>query len=307
MKLPDKSASSPASGKGEGDGARRFGDLRQWLGMSGDALGTSGTLKRTFLLAWAAAAVLVAAVNAINVITMAHERPELGIAGPLIWESSSWLSLMAFFWVPWVFHRLAPPFVRPRWLLLLHIPGAVAYSLLHVAGFVALRKLAYWAAGDTYQFGRFLPQFLYELRKDALGYVLFLCGFALIEHLIRQQLLIAEPTQSFTFDIRDGARLTRVSLKDILAVTSAGNYVEFVLEDGRRLMMRSPLSALESELGPRGFLRTHRSWLINAARMTSLKPEGSGDYTIELESLSAPLSRRYPQALAKLRGERAGL
>jgi len=36
--------------------------------------------------------------------------------------------------------------------------------------------------------------------------------------------------------------------------------------------------------------------------MTALKPEGSGDYTVELESLEVPLSRRYPQALAKLRG-----
>jgi DNA-binding LytR/AlgR family response regulator len=67
--------------------------------------------------------------------------------------------------------------------------------------------------------------------------------------------------------------------------------------------MRSSLSALESELSPRGFLRTHRSWLINAARMTALKPEGSGDYTVELESVAAPLSRRFPEALAKLRGE----
>ena len=42
---------------------------------------------------------------------------------------------------------------------------------------------------------------------------------------------------------------------------------------------------------------------MNASKMTSLKPEGSGDYTIELEGLNAPLSRRFPDALAKLRGE----
>jgi DNA-binding LytR/AlgR family response regulator len=199
-------------------------------------------------------------------------------------------------------YRLAPPFVRPRWKLLVHIPAATLFSLLHVLGFIALRKLVYWLANDTYSFGTFIPHFLYELRKDALGYALFIAGFALIEHLLRQQQLIETPGQTLTFDIRDGAKLTRVSLGDILAVTSAGNYVEFVLRDGRRLMMRSPLSALEGELSPRGFLRTHRSWLVNASRMTSLKPEGSGDYTVELEGLTAPLSRRYPDALTKLRG-----
>lgn len=271
--------------------------------MSGDALGTSGTLRRTFLIGFAAASAMVAAVNILNVITIGHEQPQLGLAGPLVWEGSSWVSLIAFFWIPWIGYRLAPPFVRPRRLLLLHIPIALLYSLAHVVGFVALRKLAYLLAHDHYAFGPFVPQFLYELRKDSLGYVLFIAGFALIEHLLRQQQLIDTPGQTLTFDIRDGARLTRVSLSDILAVTSAGNYVEFVMEDGRRPMMRIPLSALESELAPRGFLRTHRSWLVNAARMTALKPEGSGDYTVELESMKAPLSRRYPEALAKLRGE----
>ena len=37
--------------------------------------------------------------------------------------------------------------------------------------------------------------------------------------------------------------------------------------------------------------------------MTALKPEGSGDYAVELETLTVPLSRRFPDALAKLRGE----
>lgn len=301
MSGPVQSASSRLNPKGRGDRARRIGDVWQWLGMSGDALGTSGTLKRTFLIAFAAAATMVAAVNALNVITMSHEQPQLGLAGPLAWEVSSWISLMLLFWIPWIGYRLAPPFVRPRWRLVLHIPAILLFSLAHVAGFIALRRLAYWLNGDRYDFGAFVPHFLYELRKDSLGYMLFIAGFALIEHLLRQQQLIDTPGQTLTFDIRDGARLTRVSLSDILAIASAGNYVEFVMEDGRRLMMRSPLSALETELASRGFLRTHRSWLVNTARMTALKPEGSGDYTVELESLNVPLSRRYPQALERLR------
>jgi hypothetical protein len=270
--------------------------------MSGDVLGTGGTLRRTFLYAFAAAAVMVAAVNAINVITMRHEEPHLGLLGPMVWEASSWMSLIVFFWIPWIAYRIAPPFKPPHWKLLVHIPGALLFSLAHVSGFVLLRRLVYWLAGDTYEFGSFWPHFLYELGKDSLGYALFVAGFALIEHLLRQQQLIETPGQAFTFDIRDGAKLTRVSLSDILAVASAGNYVEFVLRDGRRLLMRSPLSGVESELAPRGFLRTHRSWLVNASKMTALKPEGSGDYTVELESISVPLSRRFPEALAKLRG-----
>jgi len=273
--------------------------------MSGDVLGTGGRLRRTSLYSFVAIAVMVGAVNAINVETILHEKTNHSVLAPIIWEGSSWISLLLFLWIPWVAWRLAPPNVRPRWMLLLHIPSVLLFSLAHVLGFVGLRKLAYWPFGAHYAFGAFLPTFTYEFGKDVLGYALFVLGFALIDHLLRQQALIEAPGQTLTFDIRDGAKLTRVRLDELLAVASAGNYVEFVLRDGRKLLMRSPLSALEGELAPRGFLRTHRSWIVNAKQVTALKPEGSGDYSIELGSLSVPLSRRFPEALARLKGPTA--
>jgi DNA-binding LytR/AlgR family response regulator len=175
------------------------------------------------------------------------------------------------------------------------LPGVSAEGLRHAPDVVRSR-----AAADA-DFGAFFPNFRYEFTKDAFGYMLFIVGFALVEHLLRQQSRIDAPVQTPTFDIRDGAKRTRVRLDQILAVASAGNYVEFILDDGRKLLMRSPLSALEKELGPRGFVRTHRSWLVNPGRMTALKPEGSGDYRVELGSVTAPLSRRFPETLAKLR------
>jgi len=286
--------------KGPRDNSRRIGDIWQWLGISGGSSGTNGTSRRTFWYAYATTAVFAGVVNLLNVLTIRHDRPELGLLEPAIWEGSSWLSLLVFFWIAWLFWRLAPLRVRPRWRLLLHVPGAIIYSACHVGGFIALRKLAYWSLGSHYGFGE---NFFYELPKDALAYGLFVAGFALIEHLLRQQQLVQIPGQTLTFDIRDGARLTRVRLSDILAITSAGNYVEFLLEDGRRLLMRSPLSAVENDLSGRGFVRTHRSWLVNEAAVTGLTPEGSGDYGVTLGGVTAPLSRRFPAALARLRGD----
>ena len=126
------------------------------------------------------------------------------------------------------------------------------------------------------------------MRKDSLGYALFVVGFTVFDHLLRQQTLIETPGQTLTFDIRDGAKFTRVRLDELLAIASAGNYVEFVLRDGRRLLMRSPLTSLEAELAPRGFLRTHRSWIVNAKQVTALKPEGSGDYSVDLVACPFP-------------------
>ena len=263
--------------------------------------GTGGAYRRTFAYGYAGAVAIVGVINTLNVISITHDRPRLNPVEPVIWEGSSWLSLVAFFWIIWLAWRLAPLAVRPRWRLLIHVPMAFFFSLVHVAGFVALRILAYWALGGHYRVGNFWAEFAYELRKDSFAYLMFLAGLTLIAHLLRQQQPVAAPGPS-TFDIRDGAKLTRVPLSEILAVSSAGNYVEFALADGRKLLMRRPLSAVENDLAGRGFVRTHRSWLVNESAVTGLNPEGSGDYGVRLGHLNVPLSRRFPDALARLRG-----
>jgi hypothetical protein len=291
-----------AGAKANRDGVPRTGDVRRWLGMNGDALGTDGTERSTFLYGLAAAAALVATINAMNVISESRDAAGAGLLASVIWEGSSWLTVMAFFWVPWAAYRLAPPAVRPRWRLLVHMPAALLFALGHVSGFIGLRKLAYAMVGWHYRVDGFWTDFGYELRKDVIGYALFIVGLAFIGHLLRLQQAIVPPVPSSpTFDIRDGARLNRVRLEEVLAINSAGNYVEFLLRDGRRLMMRSPLSALEETLGPSGFVRTHRSWLVNTMRVTGLTPEGSGDYAVSIDNLTVPLSRRFPEALARLK------
>lgn len=278
---------------------KRF--IRQRLGTGGAIFGTDGSrVGRTFFYSFAAIAVLVGVVNTLNVITIQHGDADHRLAGPLIGEGSSWLSLILFLWIPWVAWRGAPLGIRPRWKLLLHVPAAIAFCVVHVGLFDFLRILAYRLMGARYDAGPFLPQLAYEMPKDVLGYLAFIGLFSLIDHLLRRP--AETPVESSTFDIRDGAKLTRVKLEEILAVSSAGNYVEFLLADGRRLLMRSPLRSVESELGPRGFVRTHRSWLVNGKKVTTLKPDGSGDYTVELGHQAVPLSRRFPDALAKLRG-----
>jgi DNA-binding LytR/AlgR family response regulator len=276
----------------------RIRDVWQRLVTIGADLGTNGMPRRTFLFTLGAVAVVGAFINTLGVISTLHANPRLSVIEPIIWEGSSWITLVSFFWIAWVAYCLAPP-NRLSWRLLLHIPALLAFAVGHIGGFVLLCKAAYFAMGRHYVFAPFWESFFYSLGRDALAYVVFMAAFGFTLSLLRQQQ--APAPQPLTFDIRDGTKLNRVMIETILAVSSAGNYAEFVLRDGRRLCMRSSLSALERELAPHGFVRTHRSWLVNAAAVTALNPEGSGDYAIGLGALTVPLSRRFPEALAKLR------
>ena len=174
----------------------------------------------------------------------------------------------------------------------------MAFSVFHVVGFYLLRMVIFRLLDLPYGYD-LAGRFIYELRKDAFGYVIGTTAFWAMTKLYGQT--PPTPVSPATFDIRDGAKVTRVALTDILAVSSAGNYVEFALTDGRKPMMRSSLSAIEAELAPRGFVRTHRSWLVNVARVTELRPEKSGDYCVAVGGVEVPLSRRFPEALARLR------
>ena len=153
-------------------------------------------------------------------------------------------------------------------------------------------------------FGPVIRNFEYEASRDVFGFVGAIIAFRSARQLLQPQTRLARGTR--LFDIRDGATLIRVRIDDILAVTSAGNYVEFALRDGRRPLMRKPLSTMEAELAADGFVRVHRSWLVNAMQVTGLKPEGSGDYAVEIGTLTVPLSRRFPDALARLRADETG-
>lgn len=259
--------------------------------------------RRDLRSGWLVIAGVAIVVTVVNAFTVLADTPGIESWEPWLWEGTSMGTLLLLLWIPWLTITLAPPddMAAEGWrpkatFLAIHAAGLLAYSGLHVLGFIWLRDVAYrLIEGGPYVFG---DRFIYELRKDLLSYALFVFVFWVTGYLRSRR---DEPVRPVSFDIRDGARIIRTSLSDIVAVSSAGNYVEFWLADGRRPLMRATLAAIEVELGSFGFVRAHRSWLVNGARVTGLRPDGSGDWTVELGAIEAPLSRRYPQALERLR------
>ena len=287
------------------------GDQRALAGTTGKAPGTTGGLfgmtgeERLWLSrAWLLGACLIAAISVVNVLTLQHDAPRLGVIAPSIWEGSSAMVTLVIFAIPaamafWMVRT------RPRWWIAApaHLLAVFLYSVLHVSGFVVLRKIGHAVfLHEGYDFGPLSTEFPYEFRKDMMSY-----GLATIIYWLALRRSAQKPPEAYaptspaTYDIQDGARLIRIPVAQILAVRSAGNYVEFVLADERRPLMRSSLTAIQDGLAEHGFVRSHKSWLVNKAAVTGLKPEGSGDYAVELGQLEVPLSRRFPEALAALR------
>ena len=280
---------------------------------SGVQSGTSGTRR---LPPWAIAYIVLAAatvaIGTVNVLSVVDERVWMDRPiewwRPAVWEGTSGTVLMALAWLP-MLAILRFPLSGPNRLrnLAVHAALTLPFSIVHVALMVVLRQQAYALAGDTYSFDDGLDPWLYEYRKDVLSYALYAATFWLTARLMGEAPAETAPieTAADSIVIDEGQRLLRVPPNAILGIRSSGNYVEFVLDDGRRPLMRATLASLGAQLAGKGFVRTHRSWLVNRARVAQIVAEGSGDYGLTLDDgTSVPLSRRYPEALEALR--RAG-
>jgi hypothetical protein len=285
-------------------GWRRPRDDRRDAGADGPQAWLNG---KAVVRAYVAIALLLLLVDAVNVSSVVYDWRRSGrtisVWEPLTWEYTSGAAEMLACGVILLALAWATPGRAPwRRVLPVHIAANLVFSGLHTGLMTLLRMGIYALVGKSYRAPPF-GDWLYEYRKDLMAYVILGGVFWLFcRPRPAPAAPSAPPADGATFDIADGASVLRVRVREILGVRAAGNYVEFLLEDGRRPLMRTALATVEAKLAGCGFLRTHRSWLVNPARLTRLEALGSGDYRIVLgPGVEAALSRRFPEALERLR------
>ncbi|SDA36922.1 LytTR family DNA-binding domain-containing protein [Sphingomonas sp. NFR15] len=251
-------------------------------------------------------ACLLALACFVNVTTALDDAQNSGTAmrvwRPLAVEASS--NVVLFLLAPFIYLAVGRARRLSSWRkIALLATGSTPFSLAHVALMTGARIAIFAAAGQTYAHARGI--IFYEFRKDVLTYVLLAGTFWF---LTKPPIEIARPEATSppdSFDIHEGAKITRTPITEILAARAADNYVEFMLADGRRPLMRTSLTNVEARLSSAGIVRTHRSWLANARHVRSISPAGSGDFRLDLgQNVIVPLSRRYPTVLASLKAER---
>jgi DNA-binding LytR/AlgR family response regulator len=180
---------------------------------------------------------------------------------------------------------------------LIHFGLTIPFSLAHVVAIFVIRETAYAAVGARYGFfdAGVAETLLYEWRKDVLVYGAIAAAYWWFE----RQASPPAPARAGDdrIEIRDGAAVTFLAPDDVLWIEAAGNYVQFHTST-RTHLVRGTLAAWQARLAPRGFVRVHRSRLVNRARIAAIRPTPSGDVDIALSNGSTVAgSRRYREAL----------
>ena len=308
MRMAELADHKPEEWAGQPDG----GDVRPAPGTNGAPAGTNGVWlgARAFLLGVG----LVSAVATVNIFTQlddAHRRGEaLAPIIPIILEGTSALGTLLSIPIAYAAVRWQS-LARRTWLATFgaHFVASLGFSALHVA----LMELFRWAAFGALRVSHHWSplEWPYEYRKDLISYIvmagaLWLLGAPGLRATGRRPADRGAPRAGPIRHLRHPRRRRAAADADGGDRRRAGRrqLCRVLLCGGRRPLMRASLRNIEAELARAGFLRTHRSWLVNARHVRALVPIGSGDFRIDLDGgQSAPLSRRFPAALARLRGD----
>jgi len=216
---------------------------------------------------------------------------------PYVWEFTSFVVIFALYAAVARLARQYPLFTRhwPKHLLI-HVLASVLFSVIHVLLMVLLRQGIYVLAGSHYDFGDWSDELLYEYRKDLFTYFSFLMVYALWQHWRSSNQATSQlSADRLKVSNKQGNHL--IPFSDIISVESGGNYI-YVHTDRKVLPMRGTMKSILEQLDPQGFIRVHRSFIINKQYISRLTDLSSDPCTLELHNgKTVPVSRTHRAAV----------
>jgi len=110
------------------------------------------------------------------------------------------------------------------------------------------------------------------------------------------------PQPSSKIAIKNHGRILFVDPHDVVSVQAEGNYVLLQRETGSYLL-RESISVIADKLKPYGFIRIHRSVLVNAGFVQEIRPCPTGEYALRLKNgKEFTVTRTYKKNLRSLAG-----
>jgi two-component system LytT family response regulator len=106
--------------------------------------------------------------------------------------------------------------------------------------------------------------------------------------------------QSSRIAIKGDGRILFIDPNDVVVVQAEGNYVLLQREVGSHLL-RESISVMADKLEPYGFIRIHRSVLVNSSFVKEIRPRPTGEYGLLLRSgKEYTVTRTYKKNLRQI-------
>lgn len=99
---------------------------------------------------------------------------------------------------------------------------------------------------------------------------------------VLRQLEVIAKRQAPRIAFKVKGRIVFVELAEIVAVQAEGNYVSLQRRPNPYLL-REPLSSMAEKLKPYGFIRIHRSVVVNISAVEEIQPLATGEYRLRVK------------------------
>ena len=105
---------------------------------------------------------------------------------------------------------------------------------------------------------------------------------------------------SIRMAIKVKRKILLINPGDVVAVIAEGNYV-LLQQESISYLLREPISVVAKKLEPFGFIRIHRSVLVNASFVEEIKPYPTGEYGLRVKGgKEYTVTRTYKENLRSL-------
>ena len=102
--------------------------------------------------------------------------------------------------------------------------------------------------------------------------------------------------------VKTGGRVVVIRVADVDWVKAEHDYVSLYVGN-KAWLVRETISSIEARFANRGFVRIHRSTLVNVDRIRELRPLEKGEFRVVLrDGVELKLSRNFRAALPRLAG-----
>lgn len=138
-------------------------------------------------------------------------------------------------------------------------------------------------------------------KNDVIDYLVKPISLAAFNKAVQKAIIFCDAKRSAPVEASKYLRINKadpeIALADILYIESLGNYVKVnMISTNRPAVIYSSLSAISDQVGAGGFIRVHKSYIVNSVQVQSF----TSNELLLKNGVSIPVGRKYQILLNEL-------